>query len=652
MNLVIRAQTLNDQPISQTIVGCFDEKGGTIGRSDTNTMTLPDPERHISRLQAEVNAQAGGFAIRNAGAATAIFINGRAVAPGEASRLSHGDELRIGGYALGVLLEAENGSSSTIVQGRAAVDARAVIVGSAAEVRTDPRAMADRKAGAGPVTRAPTPQPASGNPFADLLGPAPAAAAEADDPFAFLGSGQPLSPGPALPANAPARPASPIAASAFPGPRPPTAAPKPVPLPADFDPFASLDEMVAPAKAKPASSNAADSILDSIGSSSSTAPSLDESFGLGPSEAGAADPLAAFMNAPSPARQHGSLLETAPDNDPFAMFGTGAKRESTPGPAAFDHTPELRGAYRPPAVLPPPAPAPAPPPATPADPFAGLGLTPASADDPLAGFLAGTAPAPAPAPQPPSAPASQPPAVAHVAAPVAAPRPKPAAVRVPAPPPAAASFSAASASAASASSPAHASDELWAAFCEGAGVSLPAQPLDTDQMRMLGMIMREAVDGVVRLMALRAVAKSELRATVTTIRATNNNPMKFSPDFEVALRQMLQPPVRGFMPGPAAMQDAMHDLVGHTIGTMAGMRAALAGVLERFEPAQLEGKLATGSMLDNLLPGGRKAKLWDLYLKHFGAIRNDAQDDFHTLFGKAFVAAYEAQLDQLQAPRG
>ena len=71
MNLVLRALTLNDQPLSQAIVGCFDVKGGTIGRSDTNTMTLPDPERHISRLQAEVIAQEGEFHVRNAASANA-----------------------------------------------------------------------------------------------------------------------------------------------------------------------------------------------------------------------------------------------------------------------------------------------------------------------------------------------------------------------------------------------------------------------------------------------------------------------------------------------------------------------------------------------------------------------------------------------------
>jgi len=98
------------------------------------------------------------------------------------------------------------------------------------------------------------------------------------------------------------------------------------------------------------------------------------------------------------------------------------------------------------------------------------------------------------------------------------------------------------------------------------------------------------------------------------------------------------------------MQDAMHDLVGHSIGTMAGMRAALAGVLSRFEPGELESKLVGKSVMDSLLPMNRKAKLWDLYLQHFGSIRDDAQDDFHNLFGAAFVAAYEDQLDRLASP--
>jgi len=82
---------------------------------------------------------------------------------------------------------------------------------------------------------------------------------------------------------------------------------------------------------------------------------------------------------------------------------------------------------------------------------------------------------------------------------------------------------------------------------------------------------------------------------------------------------------------------------------MAGMRAALEGVLNRFAPTVLEGKLTTSSVLDTLLPMNRRSRLWELYLQHFEGIRQEAQEDFHTLFGRAFLAAYEQQLDRLHA---
>jgi len=147
---------------------------------------------------------------------------------------------------------------------------------------------------------------------------------------------------------------------------------------------------------------------------------------------------------------------------------------------------------------------------------------------------------------------------------------------------------------------------------------------------------------------MRQATRQELQAQVTVIRPKNNNPLKFAPDGHSAMEQVLQPAVRGFLPGPAAMTDAMNDLLGHAIGTMAGTRAALEGVLKRFGPQELEAKLADKSVLDSVLPMNRKAKLWELYLQHYESIRDEAQEDFHTLFGRAFLAAYEQQLERLR----
>jgi len=190
---------------------------------------------------------------------------------------------------------------------------------------------------------------------------------------------------------------------------------------------------------------------------------------------------------------------------------------------------------------------------------------------------------------------------------------------------------------------------VWHYLCEGAGVRLDPPPNTGPAfMRVVGMMLRAAVEGTVQQMAIRQATRQELQAQVTVIRPKNNNPLKFAPDGQSAMEQMLQPAVRGFLPGPAAMTDAMHDLLGHAIGTMAGTRAALEGVLKRFGPQELEAKLASKSVLDSVLPMNRKAKLWELYLQHYGSIRDEAQEDFHTLFGRAFLAAYEQQLERLR----
>ncbi|MBI3155717.1 MAG: type VI secretion system-associated FHA domain protein TagH, partial [Burkholderiales bacterium] len=169
----------------------------------------------------------------------------------------------------------------------------------------------------------------------------------------------------------------------------------------------------------------------------------------------------------------------------------------------------------------------------------------------------------------------------------------------------------------------------------------------TEAFERVGRILRAAVDGTLQLVAVRASTKHELRAAVTVIRPRDNNPLKFAPDARAALEQLLQPAARGFLDGPEAMDDAMRDLVGHSIGTVAGMRAAIAGMLDRFAPEALQAKMVAPTVFDSLLPMNRKARLWELYLQHYGAIREEAEDDFHTLFGKAFLAAYEQQVERL-----
>ena len=610
MTLTLRAVSLNDHPLTQPITAHFDAEGGSVGRSDHNTLALPDPERHISRQHAEISVGDSGYLIKNVGSANPIIVRGQALSRGESAPLVNHDQVRIGGYLLEVIHEeAIDQEASTIVRGRAAVDARtspgvARRAAASHSAGLPPRAapsggsagMADPGA---PLSRS--------NPFADLLGdpaptpaptpaPAPASARAVAaraarpaqpliDPFADL---QPAAAG-----------VSPLSAAWAPA----DVAPGRVLLPDDFDPFAApVPKAAASAAPAPAGagSGGGSGVFDDLIPGAAPA-SIDQLFGL---QAGERDPLADFMADLTPPRAAGSSAGSGAgagagsvSTDPMAMFGAVPEvrlpHDAMSAPA--DNVPELRAAF-----VPRPVPQPVPPPVPPwplPHPEADASSERARAVSPL------TDPLPGPPPTPP------------------------------------------------ASDDAWSGDprELWAAFCDGAGVALdPPQGINPELMRVVGGLLHAAVAGTLQLMMVRATAKHELRAQVTMIQARNNNPLKFSPDARSALEQMLAPPMRGFLAGPAAMTDAMHDLVGHTIGTMAGTRAALEGVLDRFTPQQLEAKLVSRSMLDSLLPMNRKAKLWELYLHHFDTIRNEAHDDFHTLFGRAFLAAYEQQLDRLQ----
>lgn len=642
MTLTLLAVSLNERPLSQPITAHFDSRGGTIGRADHNTMALPDPERHVSRLQAEIVANGAAFLIRNVGAANPIVVAGRPVACGETANLAHGDEIRIGGYLLQADMQMQE-AALDVTRGRAMLSASIAPpalppTGGGLGIEASPLRPANSPA---PVAfRDPLPRTGPGagpgagsNPFADLLGGP--AAAPAADPFADM-FGSPLGAKPAQ-VTAPRPPAVPPAPAAVPpagpavdaladpfadlmpppaGVLPSSAALAPAAsaapagaarLPDDFDPFAPVT--AEPRAPVPASST--DPFADLMPAAAPS--SIDAMFGLDPA---APDPLAHFMATPAPVEGGARSLAAGLSADPLqALFGDAPAQPVHREPVQDDHLPALNAAYQPPRVV-------------------AAMQAPQVARAPAMPQMPQVAPPPlqVPQPSPPAAATDLP--LTFDGAPTPAARPAPAA---PAPRSAPAAVDETEA------------QRLWSALCQGAEIQMPLPPgAAEDRMRELGRILRSAVDGTLRLMAVRASTKHELRADVTVIQARGNNPLKFSPDAKSGLEYLLQPAMRGFLEGSAAMDDAMQDLVGHSIGTVAGMRAAIGGMLDRFGPEQLEAKLSGKSVLDSVLPINRKAKLWDLYLQHHDAIREEAQEDFHNLFGKAFLAAYEQQVAQLR----
>jgi type VI secretion system FHA domain protein len=189
------------------------------------------------------------------------------------------------------------------------------------------------------------------------------------------------------------------------------------------------------------------------------------------------------------------------------------------------------------------------------------------------------------------------------------------------------------------------------AFLEGAGLQ-EKEIADAEIEAFLlqsGKIMRAAVEGAMTLLAARATAKKELRAEDRTMVASkDNNPLKLMSDPQEALAFLFDTKDRtgGFLDPVQAVGDAFDDLRAHEVALFAGMRAALLGTIQRFDPKMLETELEKNA---GGLGLNRKAKLWEQFAVYQQKLARDAEDDFNKVFGREFMGTYMAQVKRLRS---
>jgi type VI secretion system protein ImpI/type VI secretion system protein len=222
------------------------------------------------------------------------------------------------------------------------------------------------------------------------------------------------------------------------------------------------------------------------------------------------------------------------------------------------------------------------------------------------------------------------------AAPASAPEPSAppsvAAVPPPAPPQPAAGLAAANT----------ADQAGFAAFAAGAGVA-GAAPADANEaLRTLGAAFRAVVSGLRRIMIARATIKGEFRIEQTMIRATGNNPLKFSADDDDALAALLGVGRQGGMGPEGAIAEALRDMRLHELAVTAAMQRAVRDVLAELEPERVI-RGVRRSTFDGLF-GRRKQAGWDAYAARHAEITRALADEFDSVFGKSFVRAYESAL--------
>lgn len=186
---------------------------------------------------------------------------------------------------------------------------------------------------------------------------------------------------------------------------------------------------------------------------------------------------------------------------------------------------------------------------------------------------------------------------------------------------------------------------LLDAFLRGLGLDPADAPQGDEAARMeaFGREYRMMADGLMRLLKLRAQEKSTARMPQTVVGAHEVNPLKFMPAVDDALAVMVAPRSGGFAEADAAIAGALRDLAAHHVGTWRGTQAALRRLVDHFDPATIEKELEALGLLETLLAGGRRAKLWELYQKRFREIAQKAETQFLGEVGADFRKAYERE---------
>lgn len=165
-----------------------------------------------------------------------------------------------------------------------------------------------------------------------------------------------------------------------------------------------------------------------------------------------------------------------------------------------------------------------------------------------------------------------------------------------------------------------ADDDFLRMFATAAG--LPADTFSAADRRevaqQLGIAFRTAVEGAMQLLKARNQAKQLTRsASHTMIEATGNNPLKFCPSPEEAMRIMFGGKSRSYLDARATFAQTFDDLKSHQLKTYAALQHAVSRMVNDLDPTIIASdfdKRKGGSLLSS-----KKAMLWEDYRARWDA---------------------------------
>ena len=124
------------------------------------------------------------------------------------------------------------------------------------------------------------------------------------------------------------------------------------------------------------------------------------------------------------------------------------------------------------------------------------------------------------------------------------------------------------------------------------------------------------------------------------IQAVDNNPLRFSPTSEDAMRILFGPATSSYLTPQKALESSFHDLKKHQVAVFSAMQSALSQLIEDLDPKKIDAALEQDKGVGSLLRS-RQARLWERYETVWKARAGKSDHGMLDVFMRLFSEAYD-----------
>ncbi|MGR5076301.1 type VI secretion system-associated FHA domain protein TagH [Photobacterium swingsii] len=149
--------------------------------------------------------------------------------------------------------------------------------------------------------------------------------------------------------------------------------------------------------------------------------------------------------------------------------------------------------------------------------------------------------------------------------------------------------------------------------------------------------------GLMSTLQKRADFKQTNRLMHTSFKRQENNPLKFSANFEDAIHNLYHRKSPSFLSAPRAIQEAFADIDLHEKAMVYGTKGAVKGVMSALEPNKINSIESHEGVLASWFGSKHRANSWQRYESLFYELEDDLRQE-QPFYLDDFVKHYEASL--------